>query len=365
LVTWIGSGNYGTTLQAYALYEKIKRMGYSIYFLQVPSNAPFFTRCLNKLIKCFTKDKKDKLNDKVPVSLNIVKLNAFLSRSFTIEKPKFTWNLRNLVHKTDVFVAGSDQIWNVVYRFNPYMFLSFAGNKKRISYASSIGVSSIPEKHKNNVAKLLSKFSNIGVREKTAVKVLSDLTGRNDIKQVLDPTFLLTSDEWNEMADKATYEMSIPDDFILCYLIGNNDWYQKQLADVYASSGIKNIIIVPAVENIDFQLDGAIVYKNAGPREFVDLIRRARLVCTDSFHATAISLNYAVNFVEFIRFKESDKASQNSRIFDILSHFNLSYKIYNSVNKDWLKPIDYTQVHKVLNEDRKESLAYLSNAIEN
>jgi hypothetical protein len=245
------------------------------------------------------------------------------------------------------------------------MFLSFAENKKRISYASSIGVSSFPEEHKNNVKKLLSKFSSIGVREKTAVTMLTELTGRTDIKQVLDPTFLLSPNEWNEMADNATYEMAIPEDFILCYLIGNNDWYKEQLADVQSSTCIKNVLIVPAVENTNFQLEGACIYNNAGPREFVDLIRRAKLVCTDSFHATAISLSYAVNFVEFIRFKESDKASQNSRIFDILNHFSLSYRIYNPGKKDWLKPIDYKQVHKILNEDRKDSLAYLSNAIEN
>jgi hypothetical protein len=244
------------------------------------------------------------------------------------------------------------------------MFLSFAGGKKRISYASSIGVSRIPEEYKKKVARLLSKFASIGVRENTAVKVLQEVTGRNDIKQVLDPTFLLSSEEWNEMADKATYETTIPEEYILCYLIGNNDWYQKQLIDVQLSTGIKNIIIIPAVENASFQLEGAFISKNAGPREFVDLIRRARMVCTDSFHATAISLNYSVNFVEFMRFKDSDNASQNSRILDLLNRYNLGHKIYNAENKEWVNTIDYPNVKKILTKDRADSLSFLLDAIE-
>ena len=87
-------------------------------------------------------------------------------------------------------------------------------------------------------------------------------------------------------------------------------------------------------------------------------------MCTDSFHATAISINLNIDFVEFIRFENSDKASQNSRIYDVLSHYGLMNRIYKANDDSWSKKIDFLNSNKRLSEDRKKSLDYLVNSIE-
>ena len=98
--------------------------------------------------------------------------------------------------------------------------------------------------------------------------------------------------------------------------------------------------------------------------EWINLIRNAEFVCTDSFHATAVSINLEQNFVEFMRFKDSDKSSQNSRIYDVLNHYGLSSRIYNNEKSDWALPIYYSLITKKLDSDREKSVNFLSNAIE-
>ena len=102
----------------------------------------------------------------------------------------------------------------------PFNLLSFAKDKKRVSCASSIGVSSIPDEHKSQMRELLLKYQHIGVREETAVRVLQELAGRSDIALAADPTFLLTKEEWMQAADGASLEFELPDHFIFAYLLG-------------------------------------------------------------------------------------------------------------------------------------------------
>lgn len=365
LVTWIGCGNFGTSLQSFALHEKLKLLGYDVYIIGGYKHVNPIKGIIKLIIKKIGIRKNKNRETFKKRSSNGLKIYEFIESNYNKRNPLLDAEFNRMIKHTDVFVTGSDQIWNVKYNFNPFMFLDFAGNKKRVAYASSIGISYIPDEYKEKVKNLLSKFSHIGVREKTAVDVLTEVVGRNDIIQVLDPTFLLTSKEWTDFSSNAKYEIDIPEKFILCYLIGNNEWYNQQIEEVKKKSGIKNMVIIPAVENPNFTIDDAIIYKNACPYEFVDLIKRSSLVCTDSFHATAISINLSKDFVEFLRFKEREGISQNSRIYDILEHYGLRYKLYSSENDDWVKNIDYAKVQKLLNVDRKKSLAYLTNAIEN
>ena len=367
LVTWIGGGNFGTALQSFALHKKLELLGYNVSFLlNIPKRYTFKNKIKYLLqIMGFDLKKMKKLILPSHLSVKQQKLADFVSKNYNFCKPiNDQSQLKKLIANTDVFVAGSDQIWNTVYKFDPFCFLDFAGDAKRIAYASSIGLQDFPEEHKSEVKRMLSKFSHIGLREDTAVHIVSKLLNRDDIVQVLDPTFFLDSDNWKSIGEDANVEIQLPQTYILCYLIGNNEWYKEQLKDVVAKTGIKNVIIIPSEENALFSIDGAIVYDEAGPLEFVKLIQKATFVCTDSFHATAISINLNVDFVEFIRFKASDKASQNSRIYDVLSHFNMMDRIYNAQDASWRERIDFSVSNNQLEIDREKSLDYLINAIE-
>lgn len=368
LVTWIGRGNFGTALQSYALHKKLELLGYKASFLLGIPNRDTVKNKIKYLLLSMGIDLRKAKNKifSLHCSAKQQKMNDFISGNYNFCKPIGNKHqLKKMIADTDVFVSGSDQIWNTTYDFNPFYFLDFAEDAKRIAYASSIGLQDFPEEHKPEVKRMLSKFSHIGLREETAVQIVTKLLNRNDIVQVLDPTFLLDSNDWKNIGNEANVEIKLPQAYILCYLIGNNEWYKRQLNNVIDRTGINNVIIIPSEENASFSIDGALVYDAAGPLEFIKLIEKAAFVCTDSFHATAISINLNVDFVEFMRFKDSDKVSQNSRIYDVLSHYNMMDRIYGEGGTSWSEKMDFSVSNKQLELDRKKSLDYLINAIEN
>ena len=365
LVTWIGSGNYGTSLQSFALYKVVQSMGYECYYINPFDYKNFSLRLYVKYMLIYLGFRRIKRkiifarNKKMAMILNFQKENI---KQKDI-KTKGQYN--RLLEDINVYIAGSDQIWNSYFYLSTFMLLDFAGKNKRISYASSIGTNDIPEKNKDIFKEHLMKFSHISLREEIGVKAVSQLLNRSNIKKVLDPTFLLTPSEWKSISRSVKLKIDLSFDYVLCYLIGQNENYFNQIADLLEKLKIDKLIIIPAAENKYFDYSEAIIYKDAGPKEFVQLIEKAKMVCTDSFHATAISINMSKDFVEFIRFNKDNEESQNSRIYDLLNHFGLNDRIYIQNSNKWIESIDYTKVQLILSDDRKESLNYLVDAIEN
>lgn len=356
IVTWTGSYNYGTALQSFALEYALEQHGYDVKILGKIHFKSFLSLIKGKIQQKFFLLKLSLKKNK------LYNMNIFHNR---YQKISSVWNergLKKIVDETDVFVSGSDQIWNVVHRFDKNMFLSFAQNKKRISYSSSIGINSIPIEYQDEVKNLLSAYSHISVREQKAVDVLSELTKRNDIVQVVDPTFLLTKDEWSHLCKDSRTPSSKK--YLLCYFIGENDFYSKQVDDIRKKMQFDSIVVVVHRLPLKVHIDGATIVDNAGPLDFVNHIQHAACVCTDSFHATAIALNSSVDFIEFLRFSNEDENSQNSRIFDLLNHYGLQSRLYSSNHDDWMNRIDYENVQNILEDDRKKSWNYLINAIE-
>lgn len=365
VITWLGKGNYGTTLQAYALKQFIKKMGYEVVF-PFTFNVTILYKIKKIIMRLITFLKTGKTTDKQKRRETGVKYDKLREHLQTYNTLYITnkKEYRSLLNTIDVYITGSDQIWNTYHSYDPFYFLNFAKDKKRIAYASSIGTNNVPIKYQKKIRNHLMKFQYIGVREESAVKVLSELTKRKDIIQVPDPTFLLTKDDWNDLTQKAKIEISVPEKYMLCYLIGNNEEYSEQLKNTMKQWDIDQVVVIPAEEHPEFPLPAnALVYGDAGPAEFVHLIQHATLVCTDSFHATALSINLGIDFVEFIRFHNNDNKSQNSRINDLLKHYHLSNREYSEESDSWTRPIFYEQIINTLEKDREKALRYLIKAI--
>ena len=362
IVTWKGGENFGTCLQGYALQEKLALLGYYVRLLPDVPHSKGVKSWIQWAMSC----------------VGLMQFRIWLKRRHDFQTSKrmrwenkayrtltlwTSWQVQRLVRETDCFVTGSDQIWNTYHHFMPMQFLDFVEHKKRIAYASSIGTKRFKPEYEARIREWLLKFQHIGVREESAVQTISDLTGRSDIVQVVDPTLLMDASYWQEFAKDAVFEIDLPPNFIFCYLVGDNPWYAEQLRDVGKKLG-KRIVIVPACENRTFEIEGAVVYRYATAVEFVALIDKADFVCTDSFHATAFSINLQKPFVEFLRFKDDAIESQNSRIYDVLSHYGLTKRIYSTMSDDWAQPIDYIHTTELLKADRDRSLKFLIDSIE-
>lgn len=259
----------------------------------------------------------------------------------------------------DVYMTGSDQLWNPTMRFciEPY-FLTFApSGARKISYATSVAVSSLRPNEERDYCQWLKDYESIAVREQSAVKLVSRLSGK-EVTQVSDPTFLLSYDEWTRYSSN----IDIHEPYILLFTLG----YRKDLAEyvlkLSKESGIKMVYLClshPYINNVPYTIE-----RNAGPSEFLTYIANAEMVITDSFHGTAFCMHmHTKNFFTYISNK-----NRGSRITDMLDKFNLSdHLLDDSLDKSYDQLCSYAIHHQqladVMSEERKRCADYLKHAI--
>ena len=265
---------------------------------------------------------------------------------------------------TDVLV-GSDQLWLPVNIVADYYTLNFVPeNVNKISFATSFGVSEIPEKYKEQYRTFLKRIENLSVREDKGVKLVKELTGR-EATLVCDPTLLFDKEEWMEIQKE---EPIIKEKYIFCYFLGKTIEYRKFAERLKEKTGYKIVSLNHLDEYVKYSdkfADEAPF--DIGPSEFLNLIRNAEFVCTDSFHGTVFSLINHKKFFVFRRYPNQSKVSTNSRLDSLLKIVNLSDRMLEgeeSVEKLIEKEIDYEVVDEKLQEFREKSKEFLRGAID-
>ncbi len=264
---------------------------------------------------------------------------------------------------TDVLV-GSDQLWLPVNIVADYYTLNFVPEDvNKISFATSFGVSEIPEKYKEQYRTFLKRINGLSVREDAGVKLVKKLTGR-EASLVCDPTLLFNQEEWMEFQKQ---ERLIKDKYIFCYFLGKTVEYRKFAERLKAKTGYKIVSLNHLDEYVKYSdkfADEAPF--NIGPSEFLNLVRNAEFVCTDSFHGTVFSLINHKKFFVFRRYKNHSKVSTNSRLDSLLKIVELSDRMLEGDEDvgEWLeKEVDYEMVDRKLEAFREESKCFLRRAL--
>ncbi|MGO5444565.1 polysaccharide pyruvyl transferase family protein [Faecalimonas sp. LCP19S3_D12] len=355
--------NYGSTLQCLATQELFEKLGAGV---EIVDYWPERYSIKGRIIRLKGKNKKFKN----PLILNIARLiilPSYLKRRYVFNK--FTKNQLNLTSrkygsykeleesppKADVYCTGSDQTWNSLWNegVDKTFFLCYAPeNKPRVSYASSIGNSSISKEEAQEIVPYLKKYNYISVREDKGVELLTDL-GISNVIQCLDPTLLLDTNYWiNLIADKYKGKR-----YVVTYNLHrdpNIDKFAQSVADKY-NLKIYNI----AYNWHDIIRKG---YLKWCPRveDFLDLIKNATFVVADSFHATVFSLLFHTEFVSIL----PEEAS--SRIVSLLHAMGLDERAcIGSPDISLLdNAINFEKTDKKLQELRNDSDNYLVRIIE-
>ena len=360
-VTWTGNGNFGTMLQACALGKALSAQGYKASLLAgIQVDGSIRSRFKAVLERCGLLQPLVSMLPGKRLSPGSRKFAAFRDRFLKVIRVRTSGQLEALLKHTDVFLTGSDQVWNAAHDFNPFYFLDFAGQAKRVSYAPSLGTPMIPARHAEEVRNLLERYAHISVRERSGRDALAALTGRRDIVTVMDPVFLLGEREWLDSLTGISPD--VPKPYILCYLVGSRPGYCEFLRSVRARTGITQMLAIPSVESGRIHGLEADYVTDAGPSDFIRLIQGAAIVCTDSFHAVAMSMIFRKNFVVLKRFADEDPSSQNSRLADLLDQFGLQDR-WGDAGR-WENPVDFSQLTEKIREAREASLSYLVRAIE-
>ena len=370
LLTYYGD-NYGACLQAFALQTVIKRMNYDVEIIEYrvsSAKVKLIDRLLNlrnpvKIIKGRIANRKNRLNyakrhdcfEKFRNEyLNIVKNDCRQYVDFYSNPPLY-----------DGYVCGSDQIWNPYFTngCDPVRFLDFVpSRRRRIAYAPSIGVDKIDGNYAADMKKYLSKMDNISVREKDGAIIIKSLIGE-DVPVVLDPTLLLTKEDWCSLINKKRIDTP----YIFCYFFGNLD-YMDQLKEFYRNHTGLPIVTFP-FNYREIQDEKDIKIFDAGPIDFVNLIKNASLVLTDSFHATAFSINMEVPFYSLLRDLNKCETNMNSRIYTILNKMELETRLIIPEAKmkfpsENIFNVNFSKTHGILEKERILSGQYLFLALD-
>lgn len=370
LLTWFNYDNYGTVLQSVALSSIVNTLGYDVEGINYVFNSHNRTTKLERVLKprnIWNKSKRYFNNIRYARNSDNPGRNesfdTFKKKHLHLTKPMSTLSELNLLNKVfDAFICGSDQIWSP-REYDPKFYLSFVENQdKMISYAPSLGCNQVSNQFtRKRMTESVKRFKSLSVREETAAELLKDLCSA-EAEVVLDPTLLLSSDEWNNYIVPVDVDSNQP--YIFCYFLGENSSHWRIVKQIAQKSGYQ-VIVVP-VHPKDFHR-GYYAPKGIGPGEFLSLIKNAAFVCTDSFHGTIFSILYQRPFATFKRFSDRSSDSQNSRIYNLLRKVGLDERLVNSSSLS-LKNIlrcNFTEALEKIKEEREKSIHFLSNALTN
>ena len=386
ILTMNGNENYGNRLQNYATQEVLRKLGYAtetiinttsvgIKDVTAPDRSRLYKLKPNYIAKVLRsranyqfniKNDSDGLIRAILWRLRhyreveqILKAREKAFAQFTqryILNSSFSITVDELpeaqLEGYDYFVCGSDQIWNPYYSKTSMIdFLHFAPKSKRISYAPSFGVSSIPDHKKILYSHWINAIPNLSVREKKGADIIKELTGREAVVLV-DPTLMLDKEEWLFISKKP--DMNIDKKFILTYFIGNETRAYKRFIDKMAkrlSCIVINLLDIRELES--YAVD---------PSEFIYLIANATLVCTDSFHGTVFSIIMRTNFIVFDRVDEGH--SMGSRLETLLERLSLQKRYLNNITShEDVISIDFSGVENIINFEKEKSIGYLKSAL--
>lgn len=381
IVSCYFKNNYGSMLQAYATKKILDNNKIPNETINIDNNIDFkkgkrkyyITQISNfNFIKAKFGMIKLKLDKKIVKNLGkkiTIRDNKYkeFRKEFNLSKPCTNYRELNILAKNNYsdVIVGSDQLWLPVNVVADYYTLNWVPNEiNKVSYSTSIGVNTIPKKYNEKYKNFLQKINHLSVREDSGVRLIKEIANIN-AELVCDPTILLKKEEWEE---EATKETIIQDKYILCYFLGNNIEHRKFAEKLKKETGCKIVSLNHADEYVKYSDEFAdITPYDIGPREWINLIKNAEYVCTDSFHGTVFSLIFNRTFFAFRRHNSKSKASTNSRLDSLLKIAGVSNeRILNGkedIEKVLAYKIDYTKVNENLSKYRNKSKEWLLSAI--
>lgn len=281
--------------------------------------------------------------------------------------------LRDAALPYDVILSGSDQIWNPQIfpdgRFDPVFFGAFS-DRRHIAYAPSFGIPHIPTDMEEELRGYLARFSHLSVRERQGQKIVAGITGQ-DVPVVLDPTLLLSAQQWAAAASdhlfttRGTFGLQlpvpVPNGYILCYCINKPGALEPYLQEFARRSAMPIVQLCGIRQKVHPK---ARCVLDAGPAEFLELFQNAAFVFTNSFHGTVFAAQFHVPFFTAVSPAELTDP-ESSRTFSLLSRLGLADRIVGQGNTaDLEAPVDWKQAEVRLSEARAASLDYLRAALE-
>lgn len=365
--------NYGNRLQAYALNYYLNKVfdgsieAETLYFQEFKDfkrtkKEPLFNRIQRKINRDYLHRNEKKIPDLLRNRLN--NFNDFSKRNIQlVDHPLAKEELKDLEY--DTYVVGSDVVWyQWNYGIRPIKLLDFQTNKKfkKIAYAASFGNDYIPRENISELRRCFSTFSNISVREKSSVEIMKSL-GRSDAEYVMDPTMLLTPEEW-EKIEQPMGELKHKE-FIFVYLLSSEERDRNEIKRIACNANLP-IVTIPYASgklNLSDATFGDYKVIDCSPETWLWLIHNAAFVITDSFHGTVFSTKFHSNFIVTMR---KEKFEMNNRMRDFLKTIRQEDKFVDLSCIDDFEGMrwDFKEIDNVVNQRIDFSKEFLKRSLQ-
>lgn len=341
IITICGEFNFGNRLQNYAVQEVLKRNDLEVETINYVGRTNNFASLETDIQKNRLKKFKE-FNKNVRFTEESIHVDDVVPNDYS--------------NKFDYVVMGSDQIWNYTFKsiFSDKVFGAFAPKNKRISLSASFGISDIPENDieaykicKEN----LEEIKSISVREDAGKKIIKELTGRDDVEVLIDPTMMLHVEDWEKVMKKP--ESLKSDKFIVKSFLGSTS--EECWNEICRVAKERNC------EIIDISDENS-PYYDMGPAEFLYLEKNAELVLTDSFHSCVFAILFKTPFVVFKR-EDARVVNMYSRIETLLKTFELEDRIFTGKIDEKIFEEKYENSHKVLERERQRAQEFLNKSL--
>lgn len=346
IITFHFVSNFGALLQAYALCHAVESLGHNVRIIDfIPQGhakgASLISTIRSGIVGVINYKNRQRKHKRIA---------TFREQHFKLTDRRYTTvkDINDNPPVFDAYVCGSDQIWNPEHFgvLSPY-FLDFVpnGNGIKLSYAASFGGESLDAAFKYLIGQYLRRIQYISVREATGIPIVREVAGREAI-EVMDPVFFISPHEWGTLLG---HPFSGPSDYILLYTMESN--YQL-LESVRYLAKRRHMQVIHLSWGIRKHRGVDRVINNAGPLEFIELIKNASYVCTNSFHGIAFSIILNKPFLVV------PHKSRNTRILNLLEKLDLTSQMVTDNHSL------YQLVERNLEYDANKSTRLLHNAID-
>lgn len=289
--------------------------------------------------------------------------DKFCTRHFKVSRPFDSWDdmAKASQKEYDAVIVGSDQLWLPSNVMADYYTLNWVPEKvKKIAYATSFGIGNIPQKYKEMYRQYLTRIDYLSARETSGQEIISELTDRS-VPLVNDPALLLDANGWDEVIkDKPI----INDKYIFCYFMGDNPEQRDFVKRLAKEKGLKIVALLHLDQFIETDEHYADYTPwDISPDDFVNLVKYAEYVCTDSFHGTVFSIIYSRNFFTFKRFNKKASLSTNTRITSLLTRVGLMDRLVVNLDKRPDNINDWRKIQECVSDFRIASGSWLIESI--
>lgn len=342
IVTHSLESNYGGILQNYALQQVLLLLGHS------PITINCHSRDIAKLLRY---NLKNLIYLPFPNKRRPFRWNSYIHPKFesfarNIRMTDYCTKISSVIidkYSLDAIIVGSDQVWRPKYVSNlKDMYLFFARKKqiKKMAYAASFGTNqweygSLLTKQSRKRA---SKFDKVSVRESSGVELCRQYLNV-DAQKVLDPTLLLSKDDYNKLIINSKEKQR---GYLLAYLLDKTET-QIKIIERIANDRNLEVVAIGAHDDVSITVE-----------QWLELFRDASYIVTDSFHGTVFSIIYNHEFIAF-----ANEARGIDRFESLLNTFGLQNRIWKGNQNILYEGIDWDEIDRILLKEKSKSMQFL------